>query len=197
MPSPALFATYFLRKHKLTHILTKTTGSGQLAVVFSILLFFICCFSIIGMAIYQRSFFRFCVSKPRPIPACWSDDVTHWRSHCNLTTDIHKTIMSPGGEIIVSGGYPFVRYCKIFQNVSKGKYDGEYPYDEDLHYYHTCGMSEFLRGEPVYQTCIDGKGLKNDPHFVFSHFDHFGGALVTIFQVRSCVVKRVACGVTV
>lgn len=104
-----------------TIIITLRQGLGQMATVFFMLLFFTASFSIFGMAVFQKSFSRRCISLPRPIPVCTGSPANNFKAECDFATDFGAEIISEGGEEIVTGGYPYVRYCDIITNNTPGK----------------------------------------------------------------------------
>lgn len=164
-------------------ILTLKQGLPQLSIVFAMLLFFMAAFSICGMAIYQNSFRRRCVSLAVPVPACSSDFSTGWAGRCDFR-NISQTEIQPEGQIIISGGYPFEQWCKIYKNTSEGQYDGKYPMDP-YGRYHNCQLDRYERAKEdgtdftVTQMCEEFENPRNE----LQHFDHIGGAMLTLAQV--------------
>lgn len=179
-----------------TILITLKLGVQQLFIVFAMLMFFIASFSIFGMAIFQHSFARRCVSIPQPTPACSSGATFDGACRFNdfkissflnkSDTDYNQSSWSAGGSSIVAGGYPFERFCKTYVPGSSSNLEKSYPYDPVQDLYHTCGIDQFVDtpegyGGTVYQTCVE----IGNPSNGFSHFDNIAGAFASIFQVTS------------
>mmetsp|Transcript_3722 Transcript_3722/g.9015 ORF Transcript_3722/g.9015 Transcript_3722/m.9015 type:complete len:2275 (-) Transcript_3722:103-6927(-) len=172
-----------------TIIITLKQGLSQLVIVFAMLIFFCTCFAIFGMAVFQNSFSRRCVSLAHPVPMCSSDST--FSKSCNLSNFSDPTfvtedqlIWEPGGESIIAGAYPWEEYCDTFAGDNTSSLRFEYPYDEVQGLYHTCGLDVFRDtpegyGGVVYQTCE----VVGNPGF--AHYDHIGGAMLSVFQSTS------------
>lgn len=162
-------------------------GIMQLMIVFSMLLFFLAALGILGMAILSKSFRRRCVVAYHNVSTCASDFSTGWAPRCNFTNFSqteelsYDNAYSDQGFVgkVITGGWPFERWCKIVYNTTAGEYDDEYPIDH-LGRYHTCQLDAFREGgnAAVNQMCEE---LEN-PSYTFSHFDHMGGALLSLSQ---------------
>lgn len=146
-------------------------GRLQVAMVFSFLIFFVCSFGIVGMAILQSSFRRSCVVASRTISSCASDFTTGWNATCDfrdLNSSLTELQIESRTDVAIAGGYPFQKSCKIIVNETAGEYDGEFALDA-YGRYHTCPDTEMC------------ESLEN-PGLTFSHFDNIGGAVLTMFQ---------------
>ena len=159
---------------------TLKQGSGQIMTVILILFFFATGFSIFGMAIFQNSSSRRCISLELDVPECSSAFATGWAGTCNFTERAVEsgTMVQPRGIEMVTGGYPHFSPCKIYYNTSAGQYDARHPLDP-YGRYHSCNRDEFRAGGEVKSFCeyID------NPQNGFSHFDRVGPALITIAQL--------------
>jgi hypothetical protein len=191
-----------------TIIQTLKQGVSQLAMVFLMLVFFMLAFSVFGMAIFQNSFQRRCLTLPRLVPACASDFTTGWAQTCDFASSFSSTSITAAAaaanstnsayiysnqqqqqqmvlvtepQIAIPGGYPYEIFCKIIANSTPGEYDGEYPLDP-FGRYHTCQMDEFHSGLPVTAYC-ENTGV--NPSNGFAHFDHIAGAMMNIFQATA------------
>jgi hypothetical protein len=84
-------------------ILTLEKCRGQIVTIALICAFYFAFFSIIGMAVYQKSFRRACVMVDHPVPSCASDFNTSWNNECIDQDFIGQTWhASDGGKLYVS-----------------------------------------------------------------------------------------------
>lgn len=125
---------------------------------------------------------------------------SRWGPSCNLAADSRGNLLdgkwaetyAPAGALVSLSGYPWEQWCKqIFlgdasiprwdrTHIRTPEMDARYPYDLVQGIYHTCQMADFKAGgnAAVWQTCAE----VGNPSFGFSHFDHVGGAMLSIFQ---------------
>jgi hypothetical protein len=75
----------------------------------------------------------------------------------------------------LTGGFPFERACKVYYTSDDSLAAAKLPRDP-AGLLHTCQVDEFRAGQPVTQMCAP---LEN-PGNGFAHFDHIGGALLTV-----------------
>ena len=96
-----------------------------MATVLAMLLFVACFFALFGMAFYQRSFRRRCVTLPAAAPSCAAPRPAFdapdagapvsWDlpPACSLAAWAAPAPAAPAAQISVAGGYPFETWCKV------------------------------------------------------------------------------------
>jgi len=94
-------------------ITTLSEGFPQLMIIFLFLVLTLAAWCILCMAVYSKTFRRRCINKDADIPKCASDFSTGFGLTCNLATERNETRTHPGGEVAVSSGYPFEKWCDI------------------------------------------------------------------------------------
>jgi hypothetical protein len=166
---------------------TLQASAGQLATVFFVILFVIAGFSTLLLTFLRENFSRRCVVVDQHLSSCSSDFSTGWAlsPECDLikwTNTLPNTLDANKPEtdypVMIDDYYPFERWCKIEKNASAGQYDGNPLYDLDFKgRYHTCGQKR-QNYRPGSEMCAE----VGNPSYSFSHFDDFGGALVTLAQ---------------
>ena len=95
-------------------IVTMSEGAPQLGIIFLFLLLTVAAWTILGMAIFSKSFRKRCVTMDLQVPLCTSDFSTgNFGPTCNFTFDINHTFTVPGGVVAISQSYPFEQWCDI------------------------------------------------------------------------------------
>jgi len=154
---------------------------------------------------------------------CASSFENNWSNTCGGSDLNQAGISSSQGDrnsvphedrLAIRGGYPFYIPCKIFPVLDgdvaayNERYEGKYHRD-DRGRYHNCQSREFQAcvedggdnehcGGIINQVCED----VGNAYGGYFHFDHVGGAMMCIFQVRmttqirSCQSSSLTCNLS-
>lgn len=157
--------------------------SGQIATIALICLSLFAFFSILAMAIFQKSFSRTCVLREHAVPSCASDFSTSWSNTCTNKDFVRQawSYEDGGRAFIASSGYPSDMPCKFWPKddpLASG-FENKYPVDSKGQH-HTCQHADYRKygASAVMTECRE----TGNPAGGFMHFDHAGGALIVIIQ---------------
>jgi hypothetical protein len=195
-------------------LLTLTDGGPQFGVLFGVLFLTAIGWIILTMTLYGKSMRRRCVTLDTLVPACASDFSTNFNATCNFNTEAsRKTAFQPGGQVVITGGYPFEKFCSIVATeheldssgkwveprpagrlVTKGYLDygnvvllRSWPKDPKGRY-HSCQAKEWReamkRGEDFSLTqTCEDLGPTANPQMGYAHFDNIWGTAASLTQV--------------
>ena len=166
----------------LLNCLDKATP--QLLLVLALVLVCFLAFAAYGISSFQHTLSRRCVYFERRVPACASSDFGPWVPPCDPRRwwkQVTDSRITPALE----GEFPFEKACTVYPT-SQAPASAQLPVDSNGNH-HTCQVAEFRAGRPVTQMCVNGANPGNG----FAHFDHFGGAFLTVF---TCAVLPESAG---
>ena len=147
---------------------------SQLLLVLALVLVFFLGFAAYGISSFQANFSQRCVYFERHVPSCASSQFGAWEPPCDPR---HWRAQVTDSQTVpaLTGGFPFERACKVYHTSDDSLAAAKLPRDP-AGLLHTCQVDEFRAGQPVTQMCAP---LEN-PGNGFAHFDHIGGALLTV-----------------
>jgi len=192
---------------------TLAEGAPQLGIIFGFLFLTIIGWTVLTMTMYGKSMRRRCVTMDMQVPACASDFSTGFQSTCDFKKNFSSNMVrQEGGLPVISGGFPFERWCKVLGTehdkdangnwlkpkplgklVSKGYHDwglsntrSSWPKTNGV--YHSCEADlwrEAMEAGQQYQITQECRdfGFEGNPVKGFSHFDNVWGSTVTLVQV--------------
>jgi hypothetical protein len=149
-------------------------AASKLLCVLALVLVFFLGFAAYGISSFQSKFSQRCVYFERHVPSCASSQFGAWEPHCD-PRQWRAQVMNSRTVPALTGGFPFERACKVYHTSYDSLAAVKLPRDP-AGLLHTCQVDEFRAGQPVTQMCAP----LNNPGNGFAHFDHIGGALLTV-----------------